>query len=70
MPSSSVLKPTGWRSDACCVTETAHAPDRHEAHLPGKLFRSRRERVVAGTVFAVLTAVALGGRPLVELLVG
>jgi len=52
------------------VTETAHAPDRHEAHLPGKLFRSRRERVVAGTVFAVLTAVALGGRPLVELLVG
>lgn len=36
----------------------------------GRLFRSRRERVVAGIVFAVLTAVALGGRPLVEALIG
>ena len=43
-------------------------PDSTEQHLPGKLFRSRRERIGAAVVFVSLTTVALAGRPLFEYL--
>lgn len=50
------------------MTETAHPAERDDAHWPGKIFRSRRERVVTCVMFVALTAVALSGRPLVELI--